>query len=132
MPAKHHIDNENRLIVTQWFGEATDSNLLKAFKEYQAEIQSDPKYHSYGEVVDFSDIPTIHISLKGLKDIGKIALLTDEYRLKTRVAFIVSTNLAVNLVRLYALYRNFGQKHKKYIRAFKNESEAKKWVRGHA
>ena len=129
MPAKHYIDHENKLIVTKWFGEATDSSLLNAFKKYQANIQSDARYFSYGEIVDFRDIPPFHISLKGLKDIGEIALLADEYRRNTRVAFIVSTNLAVNLVKLYALYRNFGQQHKKYIRAFKNESEAREWVR---
>jgi hypothetical protein len=129
MPAQHHIDNHEKIIVTKWIGEATDDSLLQALKNYQAEIQNDTRCLGYDDVVDFRDVPTFKISIKGLKNIGKTASSTDQHRLDTCVAFIVSTNLAVNLVKLYAAYRNFGKMPKKYIRAFKNEAEAYEWVR---
>ena len=129
MPAKHHIDHEAKLITTTWVGEATDSSLIEALKTYQEDIQNDPKYRSYGEIVDFRNTPVFSISIKGLKSIGKTASQTDQYRAKTRLAFIVSTNLALSLVKLYALYRNFGKHNKKHIRAFKNDSDAHEWVR---
>ena len=129
MPAQHRIDSQQRIIVTKWIGAATDDSLLSALQTYQAEIQSDDRYLGFDEIVDFRDVPTFQISVKGLKKIGKAALKTDHRRPGTRVAFIVSTSLAVNLVKLYAMYRNFGQMPKKYIRAFKKEDDAYGWLR---
>ena len=82
----------------------------------------------YDEIVDFRDVPTFQISIRGLKNIGRVASNTDQHRPRTRLAFIVSTSLAVNLVKLYAAYRNFGKTPKKYIRAFKNEAETYEWA----
>ena len=129
MSAQHHIDDQGKVIVTKWVGEATDHSLLRALKNYQARIQNDARYLGYNEIVDFRDVPTFQISIKGLKIIGKTASSTDQLRPGTRVAFIVSTSLAVNLVKLYAAYRNFGKIPKKFIRAFKNEAEAYEWLR---
>ena len=128
MTALHHIDNQEKMIVTKWVGEATDDSLLSALKKYQAEIQIDTRYIGYNEIVDFRDVPTFQISIKGLKNIGRVASKNDQHRPRTRLAFIVSANLSVNLVKLYAAYRNFGKAPKKYIRAFKNEAEAYKWA----
>ena len=129
MSAQHRIDNQESIIVTKWVGEATDYSLLQSLKNYQAEIQNDTRYLGYDEIVDFRNVPIFQISIKGLKNIGKTASKTDQYRSDTRAAFIVSTSLAVNLVKLYAAYRNFVKTPKKYIRAFKNEAEAYDWVR---
>ena len=129
MPAQHHIDNQAKIIVTKWVGEATDNSLLSALKEYQIKIQNDTNHLGYDEIVDFRDVPVFHISVKGLKNIGKVASRTDQNRPNTRLAFIVSTKLAVNFVKLYAVYRNFGQMPKKRIRAFKLEADAYEWVR---
>ena len=129
MPAQHHIDDQEKLIVTKWIGEATDDGLLSALKKYQTEIQNDTRCAGYNEIVDFRDVPIFKISIKGLKNIGRVASNTDQHRPRTRLAFIVSTNLAASLVKLYAAYRNFGKASKKYIRAFKNEAEAYQWVR---
>ncbi len=68
------------------------------------------------------------ISIKGLKSIGIIASQTDQDRAQTKLAIIVTSNLAVNLVKLYATYRNFGRRLKKQVRAYKNESDAHEWV----
>ena len=130
MPAHHRIDNQEKIIYTKWVGEATDYSLLRAFKKYQNEYLSDTSYLGYDEIVDFRDVPIFHIIIKGLKNIGKTASMANQHRPGTRLAFIVSTNLAVNLVKLYAVYRNFGQMPKKSIRAFKNERKAYAWVRG--
>ena len=129
MPAQHHIDDQEKIIVTKWIGEATDDRLLSALNKYQNEIQNDTRYVGYNEIVDFRDVPTFQISIKGLKNIGRAASKTDQHRPRTRLAFIVSTNLAVNLAKLYAVYRNFGKTPKKHIRAFKNEAEAYEWAR---
>jgi hypothetical protein len=130
MPAHHSVDNQKKIIVTKWVGEATDNSLLTAFKKYQAEFHNDTRYFGYDEIVDFRRVPIFQISIRGLKNIGKTALMNDQHRPSTRLAFIVSTSLAVNLVKLYSVYRNFGQMPKKYIRAFRNEKQAYKWVRG--
>lgn len=128
MTISHHIDNEARLIVTIWEGEAIDGDFIEALKKYQKDIQSKSAYLEYNEIVNFSETSRIRLSLKGLKDIGEIASSTDKLRPKTKLAFIVSSELAYNFAKLYATYRNFGKNANKKIRVFKNESDAMDWV----
>ena len=129
MPASHYIDNESRLIITTWEGDAIDIDFIEALKKYQEDIQNKSDYLDYNEMVNLRKTLRIRLSVKGLKNIVKIASGTDKYRPKTKLALIVSSNLAYNFARLYATYRNFGKKNKKQIRVFKSESDALDWIR---
>jgi len=128
MPASHHIDNEAKLIVTTWEGEAIDSDFIEALKKYQKDIQNKPEYLGYNEIVNFKKVLRIRLTVRGLIKIGNIASSTDQYRAKTKLAFIVSSDLAFNFAKLYATYRNYGKKNKKQVRVFKTESEALEWI----
>lgn len=132
MPASHHIDNEARLIITTWRGDAVDQDFIEALKTYQTDVISMPDYLDYNEIVNLSHVSRFRLSPKGLKNIGKIASAADKYRSKTKLAFIVSSDVAFNLVRLYTTYRNFGKNPKKLIRAFKSESDALDWINNNA
>lgn len=128
MSANHHIDNEAKLIITTWEGDAVDNDFIEALKEYQRDIQNKPEYRSYNEIVDLRKVSRIRLSARGLINIGKVASSTDQYRVKTKLAIIVSSDLAFNFAKLYATYRNFGNKANKTIRAFRKESDAFEWA----
>ena len=130
MPAKHHMDNETRIITTIWEGEATDTDFIEALKKYQKDIQTRTEYLHYNEIVNLTKITHNKLSVKGIINIGKTASSTDQYRAKTKIAFIVSSDLMLNFAKLYATYRNFGKKKKdkRQISAFKNENDAVEWL----
>jgi hypothetical protein len=107
MPAKHHIDNINKLIITTWDGEAIDVDLINAIKEYQEHLQCHPDYINYNEVVDFSKSTGIKLTAKGLKNIGKIASKTDKSESKRKLALITPSNKAYFFARMYKAYRSF-------------------------
>ena len=129
MPASHYVDNEAKLIITTWVGDAVDNDLIEALKKYQMRFLNKPYYYTYDEVVNFTRVSRINVSVKGLINISKIAARTDKDRIMTKVAFIVSSDLAFNFAKLYATYRNFGKNIKKQICIFKTESEALEWIR---
>ena len=131
MPASHHIDNEARLIITTLEGDAIDNDFIEALIKYQKDVQNKPDRLDYNEIVNLKKVSRIKLSLKGLKNIGKIASSTDKYRTKTKLAIIVSSDLAFNFARLYATYRNFGKSTNKKIAVFKSESDALDWIHNH-
>ncbi|MDH5387845.1 MAG: STAS/SEC14 domain-containing protein [Gammaproteobacteria bacterium] len=128
MPAIHTIDNEIRLLITIWEGVACDLDFIKAIKKYQNDIQNHPDYISYNEVVDFTKVTGVELSIEGIKNIGLIASTTDLNDVNRKLAIIVSSNLAYGLARMYEAYRSFEKKAHKEIRIFKNEKDAFEWV----
>jgi len=126
MPAEHHVDNNAKLIITSWEGEAVDIDFINAIKKYQEEIQSNPNYIGYNEVVNFSKVTNIKLTPQGLKSIGRIASNTDKKN--TKLALIVNSNLAYSLARMYQGYRYFFKKASKEVRVFKRKNEAFDWV----
>jgi len=128
MPANHHIDNDNQLILTTWEGEASDTEFIEAIKKYQDNIQNDPDYINYNEIVDCRKITKLKLTTQGIKTIGTIASSTDTDKINKKLALIVSSNLAFGLARMYETYRSFSKNANKEIRVFKNESDALNWV----
>jgi len=129
MPANHKIDTKTKLLITTWEGEARDIDFIQAIKKYQKDIQNHPDYIAYNEVVDFSKVTGIKLTTEGIKSIGLIASSTDQNEVNRKLAFIVSSNLAFGLARMYEAYRGFSKKSHKEIRIFKNEKDAFEWVK---
>ena len=67
MPASHHIDNNNKIIVTVWEGEANDADFIDAMKKYQDEVQCKPEYIHYNEILDFSKVTNVNVTIDGVK-----------------------------------------------------------------
>lgn len=129
MPAHHHIDNEAKLLITTWEGEAIDIDFINAIKRYHKDFQNQLEYRDYNEVVNLTGITDIKLTTEGLKQIGQIAATTDQKRDQGKLAFIVNTNLAYGLVRVYMTYRNFGHDATKELRVFREESVALDWLK---
>ncbi len=128
MPAHHVIDNKNKLIVTTWEGDVVDIDLIEALTKYQQDIQCRPQYLGYNEIVDFSNVGKIKVTTEGIKNIGRTASTTDQNGIDRRLAFIVSSELAFGLARMYEVYRSFTRKTNKEVRTFKKKSDAYEWV----
>jgi len=128
MPAKHHIDNKAKLIITEWEGDAIDIDLIDAIKKYQKDIQSNPDYLYYNEVLDFSNAANIKLTTKGIISIGQIASNTDHKEISKKFAIIVSSKLAFGLARMYMAYRSIEKNANKEARVFNKADEAYEWV----
>ena len=128
MPANHHIDNKNKLIITTWEGEARDIEFIEAIKKYQNDIQNHPDYINYNEIVNLSKVTSFKLTTKGIKTIGEIASTTDKKEINRKLALIVNSNLAFGLARMYEAYRSFSKSANKEIRVFKNEKNAFEWI----
>ena len=129
MPATHRIDNTDKLLITTWTGKATDAELIDALKKYQENYLCHPDYINYNEVVNFSDATEVQLTTMGLKNIGEIATTTDQAHIKKKLAFIVSSNKAYFLARMYIAYRSLFQKSNKEIRVFTKEDVAFWWIK---
>ena len=128
MPANHQINNKSKIIVTTWIGEARDIDFIEAIKKYQHDIQNQPEYIDYNELVNFSKMTKIKLTAGGIKSIGKIASTTDNSDGHKKLALIVTSKLAFGLARMYEVYRNISSNAKKELRIFNNEKEALKWL----
>jgi hypothetical protein len=128
MPANHNIDNEHQLLITTWEGEAHDIEFIDAIRKYQKELQNDPKYITYNEVVDLRKVTNFKLTTEGIKNIGRIASTTDQNEANRKLALIVTSILAYGLARMYQTYRSFSNNANKEIRVFKTEKDAFEWV----
>ena len=129
MPAKHSIDNSNKLIVTTWVGEANDIEFIETLKNYQKDIQCKTEYIDYNEVVDFRGAVISKVTISGLIRLGEVASKTDNLFSNKRSALIVNSNMVFGLAKIYEAYRSFEKNPCKKIRVFKNKSHALDWVK---
>jgi hypothetical protein len=131
MSIQHHIDNEAQLIIVTWEGDVNDFELIETITKYQKDIQSNPEYVNYNEVLDFSKVSSANFkpSTTGLKYIGEIASRTDQTGANKKLAIIVNSNKAFVKARIYIAYRSFTRNSNKEVRIFMNQDRAYKWAK---
>ena len=129
MPASHYVDNKLKILVSTWEGDATDFECAKALKKYQEEFQNHPDYIKYNEIIDTRKVKKIKLTTKGIKYSSILASSTDQNEKNRKLAFIVNSNLAYGLVRVFITYRSFSDNASKEINVFKNEKKAIEWVK---
>lgn len=129
MPAKHTIDIKSQLLITSWKGDVTESEFIDVLRKYQKNIRSKSEYIGFNEILDLTEVTNIHLSAGGLRRIGVIAAKTDSTDMVTKVALIVSSDLAYGLAVIYCACRSVLTNSNKTMRIFKKEGEAYKWIR---
>ncbi|MCW9015170.1 MAG: STAS/SEC14 domain-containing protein [Gammaproteobacteria bacterium] len=129
MPAYHCIDREARIVFTVWRGEAIDVDFIDALKKYHQDIKNKTELVEYNELVDLSKITGIKLTIEGIKKLGEIAVRTDQNKIKTKLAFVVSSDMAFGLARMYEAYRSLSRNANKEIRVFKKENDALVWIK---
>ena len=129
MPAHHTVDADAQLLITTWKGEAHDHEFIEAIHNYQKEIQTHPEQLHFNEIVDFTDMTHVKLTAGGIKNIGRIALLTDTDHVKRKLALVVSSNVAFGLARMYTTYRTLSPKSNKDIHIFRTKADALEWAK---
>ena len=128
MPAKHTINTDAKLLITEWEGDAIDIDFIEALKKYQSDIQSQNEYRNFNEIVDLTKVTSFKLTTDGLRNIGSIAANTDSHDAVTKLAIIVPSKFAYGLARMYEVYRSFSNKSTKNIHIFRNETDALHWI----
>jgi len=128
VPATHEIDETNKLIITDWNGEASDHEFLDTLTRYQHEIRGNPDYQSFNELLDFRHISKVNLTTDGLIELSRIARKTDRKDIPSRLAVLVSSSLAFGLARMYITYRNLEPGSHKTLKVFKNRADALAWL----
>ena len=129
MPANHYVDNKEKILVSTWEGDATDNECAEALKKYQEEFQNNPDYIKYNEIIDTRNVKRIKLTTKGIKYSSLLASTTDKNEGNRKLAFIVNSNLAYGLVRMFITYRSFADNANKELNVFKNKKEAIEWFK---
>ncbi len=127
MSAKHHIDNINRLIISDWKGEADADQFIGAIMKYQEKIRDNPEYSSFDEVVNFTKMKALKLNFHDLKKISNLTASLDDTK-STKLAFIVSTKLTYMLAKAYVIVRKLNPKSRKKLGVFFNEFDGLKWI----
>ena len=127
MSAKHHIDHINRLIISDWDGDADADQFIHAFLKYQEKIGNNPEYSSFDEVVNFTKMKGLKLNFHDLKKISNLTASLDDTK-STKLAFIVSTKLTYMLAKAYVIVRKLNPKSRKKLGVFFNEFDALKWI----
>ena len=127
MPVKHHIDNINRLIISDWKGEADADRFIGAIMKYQEKIRNNPEYSSFDEVVNFTKMKALKLNFHDLKKISNLTASLDDKK-STKLAFIVSTKLAYMLAKAYVIVRKLQPKSRKKLGVFLSEVDGLKWI----
>lgn len=128
MPAEHTIDKQRQLIITTWEGKVQDVEFIDALKKYQNEIQNQPEYMAFNEIVNLSGATGYKISVDGIKAVASMASSTDKEDMCRKLAIVVNSTLAYGLARMYEAYRSFSRQASKEISIFKNEKDAYEWL----
>jgi len=128
MPAKHRIDDNAKLIITTWEDEAIDVDLIEAIKDYQKNIQSKDDYLFYNELVDFSSVTGLKLTVNGIKRLGSIASCTDQKGFNKKLALIVNSNVAYGFAKMYETYRGIQKNSNKEVRVFRTRADAFRWL----
>ena len=128
MVANHHIDDTHKLIFTTWEGAATDADCTSAMKNYLVKFSGNAYYSHYNEMVDCRNVTHIDVTPAGICKLSKMASEFDKNRSHTKLALLVSSDLAYGMARMYELYRSAIPGTRKDIRVFKKENDALEWI----
>jgi hypothetical protein len=127
MPANHYIDEENKIIFTEWHGEPSDNDLVGALNIYLSDIKSKPELEGFNELVDFSNIRGLRLSIDVLIELGKIAAKFDKPG-DSKLAIVVSSTLVYGFARMYGIYRNSNPQSTKKVFVFRSKTDAMTWL----
>jgi len=127
MQATHHIDNLNKLILTEWKGNADADKFIRYYGKYQDNIKSNQELDDYNEIVDFSRIKNININMLSLKRYADFAVSFDRHA-KTKLALIVKPGMAYGLATGYVAIRKLNPKNHKIIKVFVSAVDALSWI----
>ena len=127
MPANHYIDNEEKIIFTDWQGEPSDGDLVDALNNYFRDIKSRAELDGFNELVDFSDIRGLKLSITVMIELGKISSKFDSSG--NKLAIVTNSSFTYGLARMYGIFRKHNPQSNKEVLAFRSKEDAMEWLK---
>ena len=128
MSAHHQIDRELKLITTFWDSNTADNKFIDALNFYLKEVRNEADLCTYNELVDCSCVSNIELSVKDILALVNIAVKSDSTTSKTRLAIVVSSNMALSFGKMYGAFRTRLLNSTKVVNVFKSQAEALNWI----
>jgi hypothetical protein len=118
MPGSYLIDVAHGLVFSRGWGVVTDDELLWHAKT----LRADPRFHpGFRQVVSFLDLTEARVSADGVRGVAHI----NPFRTDSRRAFVVPSDLAFGLARMFEAHTNSDQEQ---FRIFRLLGPAFEWV----
>jgi hypothetical protein len=127
VPASHHIDKINKLIITEWKGDADIGRFISAYQNYQRKLRGRPELAGYDEIINLSNIKNLNYGLSDLKNLAKLTSSFDESD-GTKAAYIINSTALSVPVKSYIVIRKIMPKSRKRVRVFYDYFDALKWM----
>jgi hypothetical protein len=120
MPISYKIDLDRRLVYTRSWGVLTDADIL-AHKE---QLALDPKFcPTMGQLSDVREIERLAVTTEGVKAMVAHDQAHADRRSGHRVAFVVSTDEAFGMARMYSQRSN-----PDLVSVFRSLTDAVEWL----
>jgi hypothetical protein len=120
MPISYKIDLDRRLVYTRSWGVLTDADIL-AHKE---QLALDPKFcPTMGQLSDVREIERLAVTTEGVKAMVAHDQAHADRRTGHRVAFVVSTDEAFGMARMYSQRSN-----PDLVSVFRSLTDAVEWL----
>jgi len=103
-------------------------SFIDALKKYHHDIKAQAGLCSYNEIVDFSCVSKIDLSVKEILLLASIAVQSDIPTSKTKLALVVSSNMAFCFAKMYKKYRSTFKESNKELGVFRVSTDALGWV----
>jgi hypothetical protein len=120
MPEKYHIDREQRLVWSKFWGVFSDADLLN----HQSRLRADPDFvPSFCQMVDMTEVTEVTLDPKVVKQVAESSVFSPQ----SQRAFLVVKDLVFGIGRMYQLYQEF--KGQNSIQVYRDRGKALDWLK---
>src|ERR1051326_7264752 len=100
MPVTYKIDNERRVVYTDGYGTATDSEIL----DHNRKLASDPDFDpNFNQLLNFTEVISIDVKTETINLIASKRI----FNLSSLRAIVVKPGLQFGLARMFQNLRSF-------------------------
>ena len=118
MPGSYRIDVAKGIVYSRAWGPLTDEEIAAHAKTLRADPRFDPGFR---QIVDYRELTTIGVTSDGVHEVAR----QNPFRRDARRAFVVTTEEAFGLVRMFWEYTDSSREHFAIFRAIE---PAFQWV----
>jgi hypothetical protein len=118
MPASYLIDVASGIVYTRGWGVLTDAEIAAHAETLRADPRFDPGFR---QIVDFRELNDIRVSGAGVREVAR----HNPFRRDARRAFVVTTDEAFGLTRMFGMFTDSSGDE---FRIFRAVEPAFEWI----
>jgi hypothetical protein len=119
MPARHHIDQARRFIVSTGWGVLTKDDLVAQTQRVLGDPDFDPHYRQLWDLTEVTEFPVTFPEMMAIAEVNVFAP-------DARRALLAPSNNVFGIARMFEMLRE--SKGEKGIRVFRDRAEAFAWL----